>query len=46
MTKKNGKKGWVMSWVTFIPNKGHVYTEYRDGRAIFIAGARVARESN
>ena len=38
------RKSWVVSWVSFIPNKGHVYTEYRDGRAIVIAGVRVAKQ--
>lgn len=36
------RKNWIMSWVSFIPNKGHVYTEYRDGRAIWIAGVKVS----
>lgn len=36
------RKHWAMEWTTFIPNVGHVFTQYVDGRAIWIAGVYVA----
>ena len=32
------RKDWVMGWAVYIPNKGHVWVEYRDGKAVWING--------
>ena len=31
---------WSMEWVTYLPNVGHVLTQYVDGRAVWLAGVK------
>lgn len=35
---KQPKRTQIVEWVTFIPNKGHVLTQYVNGRAVWLAG--------
>ena len=35
------RRNWTVEWTTFIPGQGHVFTQYVDGRAIWLAGVRV-----
>jgi hypothetical protein len=35
------KRSWTMEWVTYLPNVGHVLTQYIDGKAVWLAGVKV-----
>lgn len=37
------KQPTVVEWVSFIPNQGHVFTQYVDGKAVWLAGVYLGR---